>query len=242
MLDLTPRQLQIVKAIVEEHIYSGLPVGSETLDKKYNLGISPATIRNEMVVLTKKGLLLQPHTSAGRTPSPASLKLYIKNLMEEKELSVADEASVKEKIWDYRHQANRLLQETTRTLAERSHFLAVAATEGGDLFHSGHANILNLPEFYNIDVTKTLLAVIDNSEQMISFFQKDYDEDLVHVLLGDELGVDYLEPVGLVFTHFEIGQDFKGSLGVVGPYRLDFSSVIPLVRYFGKLLESVGGS
>jgi transcriptional regulator of heat shock response len=240
MLDLTPRQLQIMKAIVEEHIGSGLPVGSETLDKKYNLGISPATIRNEMTVLTKKGLLVQPHTSAGRTPSPTALKLYIKNLMEEKELSVAEEASVKEKIWDHRHRNNRLLQEATRALAQRTHFLAVAATEDGDLFHAGHANILNLPEFYNIDVTRTLLATIDDFDQMISFFQKDFTQDLVHVLLGDELGIDYLEPVGLVYTHFKIGNKVKGSLGVLGPYRLDFSSVIPLVRYFGQLLEKVG--
>lgn len=240
MLDLTPRQLQIIKAIVEEHTETGEPVGSETLDKKYSLGISPATIRNEMVVLTKKGLLQQPHTSAGRIPSNLALRLYIKDLMEEKDLSVADEVSVKERIWDYRHKTNRLLKEATRVLAEKSHSLAVAATDEGDLFHSGHAHILDLPEFYNIEVARTILSVIDDFEQMFSFFKKDYTNEIVHILLGDELGIEYLIPVSLVYTHFELPNKSKGSFGVIGPTRLDFSSVIPLVRYFGRVIEEVG--
>lgn len=240
MLDLTPRQLQIIKAIIEEHILTGAPVGSETLDKKYNLGISPATIRNEMVVLTKKGMLVQPHTSAGRNPSKTALKLYIKNLMEEKELSVTDEATVKQKIWDYRHETDHLLKEATKSLAEKSHTLAVAATENGELYHSGYANILDLPEFFNIEVTKSLLSAIDDFKQMLSFFQKDYTEELVHVILGDEFGIDYLMPVGMVYTHFQLPDKTKGSLGVISSCRLDFSSIIPLVRYYGQLLEQVG--
>jgi heat-inducible transcriptional repressor len=229
-----------MKAIIEEHIQSGFPVGSEMLDKKYNLGISPATIRNEMVVLTKKGLLNQPHTSAGRVPSNTALKMYIKNLMEEKELSVADEVSVKEKVWDYRHEVNKLLREATRVLAEKSHSLAITATEEGNVYHSGYANILDLPEFYDISVTRSLLSVIDDFEQVLSFFHKDQTEELVHVLLGEDLGNEYLGPVGLVYTHFRVGEFTKGSLGVVGPYRIDFQRIIPLVRYFGHLIEEVG--
>lgn len=240
MLDLTPRQLQIIKAIIEEHIQTGEPVGSETLDKKYNLGISPATIRNEMVVLTKKGMLVQPHTSAGRNPSNMALKMYIKNLMEEKELSVADEATVKQKIWDHRHEAGRLLKEATRSLAEKTHTLAVAATEGGDLFHAGYANILDLPEFFNIQVTKSILSIIDDFNQMLSFFQKDYTEEPVHVLLGDEFGIEYLVPVGMVYTHFHLPDKTKGSLGVISSCRLDYPAVIPLVRYYGQLIEQMG--
>ena len=240
MLDLTPRQLQIMKTIIEEHIQSGAPVGSETLDKKHNLGISPATIRNEMVVLTKKGMLEQPHTSAGRVPSAMALKLYIKDLMEEKELSVADEASVKEKIWDFRHEYNRLLKEATRVLADKSHALAVVATEGGDLYHAGYANLLDSPEFYNIELTKSILTVIDDCDQLLSFFQKDYDQELVHVLLGDEFGIEYLIPAGMIYTNFQIDDNIKGALAVFGPARLDFPSLIPLVRYFGRLIEEVG--
>ena len=70
--DLTPRQVTILKAIIEEFITTAEGVGSETLDKKYNLGVSPATIRNEMVRLSDMKLLKQSHTSAGRAPTPLS--------------------------------------------------------------------------------------------------------------------------------------------------------------------------
>jgi heat-inducible transcriptional repressor len=67
---LTARQIQILKSLIDEYIETAEPVGSGALDKKYNLGISPATIRNEMVTLTKFGFLKQPHTSSGRVPTP----------------------------------------------------------------------------------------------------------------------------------------------------------------------------
>lgn len=65
---LTARQTQILKALIDEYISTAQAVGSEPLDKKYNLGVSPATIRNEMVALTHAGYLKQLHTSAGRVP------------------------------------------------------------------------------------------------------------------------------------------------------------------------------
>jgi len=111
--DLSQRQIQILKAMIEAYITTAQPVGSETLDKKYNLGVSPATIRNEMVRLTDMKFLSQPHTSSGRSPTPAALKYYVENLMKPKDMSVADEVSVKEKIWDYRQEVDKLLREAT---------------------------------------------------------------------------------------------------------------------------------
>src|SRR3972149_7736971 len=95
---LTSRQTQILKTIIDEYIETALPVGSENLDKKYNLGVSPATIRNEMSSLTKAGYLKQPHTSAGRIPTPTAMKFYIDQLMEEKKMSLAEEVKAKEDV------------------------------------------------------------------------------------------------------------------------------------------------
>src|SRR3990172_6099222 len=99
MIDLVARQIQILRAIIEEFISTAKPVGSDTIDKKFNIGVSPATIRNEMVYLTKEGYLQKSHISAGRIPTPLALRLYVNEIMKEKELSVADEVSAKEKIW-----------------------------------------------------------------------------------------------------------------------------------------------
>src|SRR3989344_8762336 len=98
-MDLSDRQKALLKAIIEEYIDSAEPIGSETIDRKHNLGVSPATIRNEMVRLTDLGYLRQPHTSAGRTPTSLGMRVFVTELMKEKELPVSAEVSIKEKLW-----------------------------------------------------------------------------------------------------------------------------------------------
>lgn len=241
MIELTERQTKILKAIIEEYIETAEPVGSEALEKKYELGVSPATVRNEMVKLTEAGYLKQPHTSAGRIPTKDAFKFYINNLMEEKQLSVADEVSVKEKVWDVRFDFDRLMHEAVRALAQRTQSLALAAVEGGSVYHAGYANILQMPEFWDIDVTRAVLSMIDEAAEVKKLFEKCFGEGPVHFLFGEELGYDYLEPCGMVFTRFDAGPQKSGSLGVIGPNRLNYPVVVPFVRYFGNLIEELAG-
>ena len=99
MQDLTPRQTEILKTIIQEYTNTGDAVGSDILDKKYSLGVSPATIRNDMVELAKKDYLKKEHFSSGRLPTAKAFRFYIQNIMEEKELSTADEVSYKSDIF-----------------------------------------------------------------------------------------------------------------------------------------------
>jgi len=239
MAELTDRQIKILKSIIEEYMESAEPVGSETLEKKYELGVSPATIRNEMVALTKMNYLHQPHTSAGRTPTKEALKFYVNQLMEEKKLSVADEVAAKEKVWDARFDFDKLMRQATKALAERSRALAVAATKKGDVYHAGYANILEMPEFYDIDVTRAVLAMLDETNRLLELFAHSFGEEPVHMLLGDELGYELLEPCGMVFVQFDAGPEKSGSLGVIGPVRFNYPRIIPMVKYFGNLLEEI---
>lgn len=240
MSDLNDRQIQILKTIIEEYIETAQAVGSEILDKKYNLGISPATIRNEMVKLTKLGYLKQSHTSAGRTPTPMALKLYIRELMKTRELSVTEEVAAKEKIWDYRQDFEKFLRETTKALAERTKTLALSTDEKGDLYYAGAGNILDMPEFYDIDLTKNLLLLLDRFDFWEELISRAIEgEDPIHLLLGEELGPKYLEPCGFIYTHYEVPKH-KGILGVIGPCRLNYPYIIPVVRYFGNLIEEIG--
>ena len=238
IMSLSSRQAQILKAIIEEYTTTAEPVGSVTLEKKYTLGISPATIRNEMVALTESGFLNQPHTSAGRTPTPMALKYYVRELIKENELSVADEVAVKEKVWDYRFDRDRFLQELTKALANKTKALAVSYTSEGDVFHAGSAHILENPEFYDIDVARQVLSMIDEFHQLQSIFSKAVGEEPVHILVGDDLGSEVFYNLGLIFTDFKAG-DVTGTLGIIGPSRIAYSSVIPTVRYFGSLLDDI---
>jgi heat-inducible transcriptional repressor len=81
------RQLKILKAIVDEYVATEEPVGSKTLATRSGLGVSPATIRNEMAVLEDAGLITQPHTSAGRIPTNKGYRVFVDQLSEVKPLS-----------------------------------------------------------------------------------------------------------------------------------------------------------
>ena len=159
--------------------------------------------------------------------------------MEEKKLSVADEVAAKEKVWDSRFDFDKLMHEATKALAERSRTLAVAATKKGDVYHAGYANILEMPEFYDIDVTRAILSMLDETNRLLDLFSHSFGEEPIHLLLGDELGYDFLEPCGMIFVKFDAGSEKSGFLGVIGPVRLDYPRVIPMVKYFGNLLEEV---
>src|SRR3990167_10019946 len=236
-MDLTDRQIQILRAIVEEYSQTAEPVGSETLDRKYGLGVSPATIRNEMVTLAEMGYLSQPHTSSGRTPTPKAIKFYISELMRERDMSVAEEVAVKEQMWDYRQQLDNLLRQATRVLSEKTGMLGIAATDDQRMYHSGYAHILDIPEFFDIDVTKGGLNLIDEATGLLGILESQPPiEETVRILIGDELGAANFAPVGMVCTHFEAG-GHSGDLGVIGPSRLNYAYVIPLVKRLGKLVN-----
>lgn len=244
MFELTERQLQIIKAIIDEYIETAEPVASETLDKKYNLGISPATIRNEMVRLTQAGFLKQPHTSAGRTPTPKALKLYISKLMKTKDLSVAEEVTVKQNIWEYRSEMEKLLKEATRALAKYTKTMSLAATDEGDIYTSGIGNILEMPEFYDIDTTKHLLDTLDQYNYWWSIFSdlaERPDADPLAVLLAEDLGGSLLNQCGGVFARFT-SPSRHGAIGVVGPTRLNYPRIIPIVRYIGDLINEIAAN
>lgn len=238
MTDLTDRQVTILRAVVEEYMHTAEPVGSETLDRKYNLGVSPATIRNEMAYLVDLGYLKQPHTSAGRIPSPTAIRLYIDEMMKERSLTVAEEVSAKEKVWEKRHQLEDVLRTATYELARRTGTIGVAVTDDMRIYTAGYSHILDLPEFYDIDVTRTVLSMLDEAQRLMDVFRLSHDEREIHILLGDDFENEYMEPVSVVFSDFQTSQR-RGSLGVIGSARLDYPYVVPLVRHFTHLIQEL---
>lgn len=238
MIDLTARQIQILRAVIEEFITTAEPVGSDTLDRKFSIGVSPATIRNEMVYLTRQGYLSKSHSSAGRIPTPVALKLYVNELMKEKELSVADEVSAKEKIWKSRDHLDELLQETARVLAEKSHALGVVMSPRRRVYHAGYANLLQMPEFYDINVMRNVLTLIEEVPLIEEIFQFGTSENPVQVVFGQELGNRNLEPIGVICMTVRTGGQIC-HVGVLGSNRFDYQYVFPMMKYFRGLIEEL---
>lgn len=243
MTDLTQRQIKILKHIIEEFIETAEPIGSDTLEKKYSLGISSATIRNEMSALTQLGYLKKGHSSAGRSPTSMALKYYIRNLMIAKTLSVAEEIGAKEKVWDYRNQFEKFIKETTKELANRTRSMAVATTEQGSFYTYGACHLLDEREFFNIDVTKTVLSLLDNPNYWFDILNKidtENTETIIHLLIGEDLGMEHLDTCGFVYQTYIAGPH-RGILGVMGPARSHYPRVVPLVNYFADLISGLTG-
>ncbi len=236
---LTARQAEILKALITEYIETAEPVGSLALEKKYNLGVSPATIRNEMSNLTRTRYLKQPHTSAGRIPTPLAMKFYINQLMEERELSIMDEVKTKEQVWDLRSDFDKLMKEATHALADKTNSLAITAIDDGDIWQAGYANVFKSPEFFDHNVCQNLFTMVEEAKRMQElFFERLTGMAMVEVLFGEELNWPYFDQIGIVGTRFSAGGR-QGAIGIIGPFRLNYPTIIPTVRYFRNLLEEL---
>src|SRR6058998_12263 len=117
------RRLAVLRAIVEDYVATREPVGSKALVERHALGVSPATIRNDMAVLEEEGLIAQPHTSAGRVPTDAGYRLFVDRLAEVKPLSGAEKRAIAAfldgavDLDDVLHRAVRALAQLTRNVA-----------------------------------------------------------------------------------------------------------------------------
>jgi len=240
MEDLTQRQVDILKTIIKEYSETGEAVGSEILEKKYKLGVSPATIRNEMVELAKKDYLKKTYFSSGRIPSAKGFRFYIKHLMKQKDLSTTDEVAYKNSIWDERNETHRLLSQATKILSQKTGLLSLVTTNLGDVYYSGMANLLTQPEFLDLNLSRTLFGRLDEVsywERILDEFQKMEEE--IMCLRGEE---DFHDPIfescASVWGEFE-GKNIKGIVGVVGPKRMYYDSIIPQIKYFSNLIEEI---
>ncbi len=238
--DLTERQQKLLSAVIREYVKEAEPVGSKTLVDRYDLDVSPATVRNEMVRLIEEGLLEKPHASAGRVPTTMGYRLYISELLEEEDLPVIEEVSLKQRLWPQRFRKHSLFQEAARALADSSKLLSMIKM-GDSFYHAGAVNVLDHPEFFDIDVTRTVLHLLDKKELVSELFSKVVADQGVNTLIGTELDLDSLQSCGVVFSHFQTGGE-QGIVGVLGPNRMQYSKVFPRVRYMSTLLEELGGS
>lgn len=239
MTNLTDRQLKLLNTIVKEYIDTAQPVGSENLVQKHGLGVSSATVRNEMAWLEESGFLRKTHTSAGREPTLLTFRLFIKELMQEEALPVVNEVALRQRLWNERGDQIRLLRQAVSALAEETKHLSLIVTEDGHIFSAGSANILRYHEFYDIDLTRSVLELLDQFEMMSALFNKMPADQEFGVLLGEECGVPALSSCGIVFARLDLSRGKGGTVGVLGPMRLRYEKVVPMVKYMRDLVSEL---
>ena len=149
-MQLDDRKWTILKAIIKTYLETGEPVGSRTISKFADLNLSSATIRNEMSDLEEMGLILQPHTSAGRIPSDAGYRLYVDYMLEEKDREVTE---MKELVLQRQDKMELLLKQMAKLLAANTNYAAMIS---GPQYHRTKLKFIQL----SIVTETQILAVI----------------------------------------------------------------------------------
>lgn len=237
-MPLTLRQSQILKAIIEDFIEYAQPVASVELVERRHIPLSGATVRNIMSDLVRKGYLKMQHVSSGRLPTELAYRYYISELMDEPEISVLEELAIKQRVWNSRYELERLLRSVCIALSDATNLLAVALNNDGFLYTCGSSKLLEDHEFMELNVTRSVLRLLDDYNLAKSVFEKVANPQGVVVLIGREIGLANMEVVSLIFVS-KVIDGRMCYLGVIGPSRLRYSKVIPVVRHMSALLDEV---
>ncbi|KRQ86784.1 Heat-inducible transcription repressor HrcA [Caloramator mitchellensis] len=336
-MDIGERKKHILKAIIDDYIETAEPVGSRTIAKKYEMGISSATIRNEMADLEELGFLEQPHTSAGRIPSDLGYRYYVDKLIniknptkeEENEIKkilqlvtlceidniikrttkllsevtsytaavlspsvrrsslksiqlaqinetdvlaiiITDTAVIKHVVvklprkieYDTLIKINNLLNDKLRGLSIEQIDLSVISqillelkgyheilnaiipvlyeslkSVDCDVYLEGTTNIFRYPEYNDINKAKSFLGLLEKKDTLIDILAD--DSDYLKVSIGSENENAEVKDCSIVRASYMVGNKVVGTIGVIGPTRMDYSKVIGILKYIADNLNDI---
>ena len=233
------RRLEILRAIVEEYVQTQEPVGSKAIAENHALGISPATIRNEMAVLEEEGLIKQPHTSAGRIPTDRGYRIFVDKLATVKPLSNAERRAI-ETFLHGSNDLDDLVRRSAKLLADITKQVAVVqypsfGSSSSKMAISGTAHLARSGD------TTDLSSILEALEEQVVLLKLLNDaHSTVQVTIGSEQSVTNLQTTSLVTVEYGAGNSTIGALGVLGPTRMDYSGSISAVsavaRYVGRFI------
>jgi len=337
-MELTDRKKHILKVVIEDYIRTAEPVGSKTIAAEMGGKVSSATIRNELSDLTELGYLEQPHTSAGRVPSPKGYRLYVNELMERQRLSLDETEKINAALQVKMEELDRVISQAGRAVSSfvnypayvtaagrkkltarrfellpvdehkcivvmmmsdsrvksqllrlqlkvdldqlptmvnllNTHFVNIspvemnqrlmsvaeqvmpqlflllsqviayaadALEEAGqrEIVTAGARELLKLPEFRDADKAHQLMSFLADSKESLPM----PDDGPMKILIGPENVSEALKDTSVVVASYDIGDDMRGLIGVVGPTRMDYAAVAArltgfaegLTRLFGK--------
>ena len=338
--ELNDRKKRILKAIIKTYLETGEPVGSRTISKYTDLNISSATIRNEMSDLTDMGYIIQPHTSAGRIPSDKGYRLYVDELMQEKEDEIAELRTL---MIDKTDKMERVLKQVVKVLASNTNYatmisvpqyrgsklkfiqlsrvselqlVVVVVCEGNvvrnqiislaeemddetilkinlllntnlnglpiqdinlgmiarlkeqagihsdvvaavldavastihvdeddmEIYTSGATNIFKYPELSDKSRATELISAFEEKEQLASLVKEhmgNSDETGLRVYIGDELPIQTMKDCSVVTATYELNDGMHGTIGIIGPKRMDYENVVESLKTLKVELDRV---
>ena len=222
----------ILREIIQHYIESGLPVGSRLIARAPGVSLSSASIRNVMSDLEENGFLQQPHTSAGRIPTAKALKFYVDELLEEHE---AKNAAMRGSTYfpDF-SDAEEMMEYISLLLGNKTQQTSFVIFHRGQkkdsqkkVFYGCKSNILNQPEFANVQKVHRFLRALEEKEEFLN--KMDTMNQGLNIKIGTENNIKGLEECSLVASSYHLSQDELGMVGIIGPMRMDYIHMIDVV-------------
>ena len=191
-MSLDERKIAILKALIEDYIETAEPVGSRTIAKKFPLGLSSATIRNEMADLEEMGYLAQPHTSAGRIPSNMAYRFYVDSLIERINATNVEMEFIKSKLEANLSELNKFLDFSSKAISDSTGLTTFTQSPGITPGAVKHFEILKVSEHYLMLIIVTTTGIIKNrqiriltpiTEESIYYIKNILNEELAGLTL-----------------------------------------------------------
>ena len=192
--ELDERKRKILKAIIQTYLETGEPVGSRTISKYTDLNLSSATIRNEMSDLEELGYIIQPYTSAGRIPSDLGYRLYVDELMKEKDKEVAE---IKDLMIEKTDKMEKVLKQVVKILASNTNYATMIT---GPTYHRNKLKFIQLSRVSDIQLLAVVVVEGNIVKNHIIELREPMDEETVlklNLLLNTQLNGLTIEEINL---------------------------------------------
>jgi len=237
--DQESRKKEILLAAIELYLNHALPVSSEVLRKTRRFDLSSATVRNVLAELEEVGFLTHPHTSAGRVPTDDGYRYYLDVLMRKKQLD-KEEVCFISKIFELKvRELDDLLEETSRMLSDFTHYASLVYLqddEGDRVYLEGMRHLLDHPEFQNLELVRRIMQALETREVLFDLINRHFIEK-THVYIGKECKYKPMEACSVIVTRYDDKKKRRGKLAVIGPKRMAYDQVIPLLDHLSKAVE-----
>ncbi|MDD5251500.1 MAG: DeoR family transcriptional regulator [Patescibacteria group bacterium] len=228
------RRKQVFRAVVREYVDSAEPVGSETILAKYAFGVSSATLRHDLADLVEQGLLVQPHTSAGRVPTESGYRSYVEQFVREAVLAERQRQAIVAAMSAFEAQRETAARSFARMVAEMTGDAVVLRLNPEETLFSGLSNLAAKPESQLTPLMLELSRALDEIEATMEEVRRRLSQD-VAVFIGHDnpFGQEFAG----VFTELAVPGVGATTIGVVGPKRMDYDRNVALLRF----LKESGG-
>jgi transcriptional regulator of heat shock response len=227
---LSERQELILRLVVDAYLASGKPVASKPIAVRREVEWGASTVRAELAGLEAAGYLTHPHTSAGRVPTELGYRYYVDRLVEWG--APRADAGVELEHSRLRRQIDEAMRETTAALAQVTDLMALVTAPplGETLYVHGVSRLLSEEHLSELPRVDEMMGALERRADVLGMLRSALEERSVFFWIGGENPQPELRSVSVVGANYGLGHRNLGSVGVVGPLRMDYATAIASVR------------